>query len=144
MLANYMIHHFGTKLIYMQGLSLAMWGTALGTIWLVDTYHFSMSQRALSAGDPATAEKHLGRVRMLRGKEDSIRRKYGLVRPYFRPKPAPGSGLSQRGLDETIKRAGEGGQSPLLARDENFWLTKDVVAPASGSEVLVVAVLKLF
>ena len=84
-LANYMTHHFGTKLIYSQGLSVAMWGTVWGVIWLVDTYHLSMSRKALSAADPATAKKHLGRVRILRSKEESIRREHGLALSYSDP-----------------------------------------------------------
>ncbi len=84
-LASYMIHHFGTELIYSQGLSLAMRATIWGVIWLVDTYHLSMSQKALSAADPATAKEYLGRVRILRSKEESIRREYRLGRPYSDP-----------------------------------------------------------
>ena len=84
-LASYMIHHFGPKLIYSQGLSVTMWGTIWGVIWLVDTHHLSMSRKALSAADPATAKKHLGRVRILRSKEESIRREHGLVRSYSDP-----------------------------------------------------------
>ena len=59
-----------------------MWATIWGVIWLVDTYHLSMSQKALSATDPATGKECLGRVRILRSKEESIRREYGLGRPY--------------------------------------------------------------
>ena len=80
-LGFYAFHNYGQKLIVSQGTSLFMSGVCWGTMWLLDAIRCSLSQKALYSGDHVAAEKHLGKVLLLRKKAEAIRQVYGLVRP---------------------------------------------------------------
>ena len=78
----YIFHHYTIRFITLQGVNLSVVGILFWSWWTLDALRCASSQKALSKGDPITAEKHLGRVWILRKKAEAIRRAHGLVQPY--------------------------------------------------------------
>lgn len=78
-------HHNHGSLLFAQVTSLCMSGIVFGVIWTIDAFRCRQAEKALARGDRETAEGHLDRVRILPGKAESIRRRYGLVRPWSDP-----------------------------------------------------------
>ena len=68
-----------------QATALCLWSIVFGVMWTIDAFRCHQAEKALARGDRASAEGRLDRVRMLPRKAESIRQRYGLVRPWSDP-----------------------------------------------------------
>ena len=75
--------HGGFLIAQVSG--LCIWGIVFGVMWTIDAFRCHYAEKALVRGDRETGEGRLDRVRMLPRKAESIRRRYGLVRPWSDP-----------------------------------------------------------
>ena len=71
--------------LFSQVTSLCMPGIVFGVMWTIDAFRCHQAEKALARGDRETGDGRLDRVGMLPGKAESIRQRYGLVRPWSDP-----------------------------------------------------------
>ncbi len=106
-LGFYAFHNYGQRLVVLQGASLFMTAVFYGMWWILDAIRCSLSQKALYSGDYVAAEKHLGKVLLLRRKAEAIRQVYGLVRPERdRSRPLAARGKSRHGIRPSLHPGG--------------------------------------